>query len=227
MAYLNQVRLNSDDLIEVIYKGDQTAETVIAANEAGRMLADRLRRRGAPVLVLANLQGVGRSDVNARRATALALKKFDYDRIAVYGASTVVEKTAGLLIRAVKKAEKIRLFPARKAAVDWLFNVSSTKDAPVATTEEADAYRRHVKQRLDELNDIISLATIGEYSSDIEMPEEEDEFTDTFVGLKLLVETLEQKAERIQSLTAAENPATSDEKKRVFFERKLPSPHRW
>ncbi len=227
MAHLNQVRLNGDDLIEIVYRGDQTAETVAAVNQTGLVLADRLRRRGAPVLVLANLQYVGNSDVYARRTTATALKKFDYDKIAVFGASKIVEKTAGLVIRAVQKEKKIRLFPSRQAAVSWLFNLAVTTQPAIAVQEEVNAYRRHVKQRIDQLNDIISLATIGEYPAEIEIPEEEDEFTDAFVGLKLLVETLEQKAQRIHSLTLEPKADSLPNKKEVFFQRKLPSPHRW
>lgn len=227
MAYPNQVRLNSDDLIEVVYRGDQTYETVTAANKTGKMLADRLRRRGAPVLVLVNLGQVGKNDVNARRATAEALKKFEYDRIAVFGASAIIEKTAGLIVRAVRKEKKIRIFPSRQLAVAWLFGLPDSVSPTVEVKEEASVYRTHVKRKIDELNDIISLATIGEYTSNITIPDEMDEFTDTFVGLRLLIETLEEKAQRIKKLTPQVRESPSESNKQIFFERKAPSPHRW
>jgi hypothetical protein len=99
MAYLNLVRLNHDDLIEIVFRGDQTNETVLTVSRAGKMLADRLRRQGAPVLVLVNLEEVGNSDVYARRAVAKSLKEFSYDRIAVYGASTFIENSSDFVIK--------------------------------------------------------------------------------------------------------------------------------
>lgn len=229
MAHLNKVQINHDNLIEIIFVGDQTQETVMAVSRAGKMLADRLRRQGNPVLVLVNLEGVGGSDVNARRAIANTLKEFNYDRIAAYGASKFVEKATGLVVRAIHKEDKIKVFSLRQDAVTWLFGLPSASGVEKAgESEKTSEYRRYVKHKLQTLNDIISLATIGEYAKDIQIPSEEDEFTDTFVGIKLLVQTLEEKAKYIERLQpAAKGTKPKAGKRRVFFERDLPSPHQW
>lgn len=227
MAYLNLVRINHDNLIEVIFRGDQTQETVAAVVQAGKMLADRLRRQGSPVLVLANLEDLGNSDANARRAVAKSLKELTYDRVAAYGAPKFVEKVASLVVRAIGREDKVKVFKSRQDAVSWLFGLPATAASPekVGGKEKSNQYRQYVKMKLEELNDIISLATIGEYSSNIEIPSEDDEFTDTFVGIKLLVKTLEEKAKQIQSLTpSGEQASDVTGRKRVFFERKLQSP---
>lgn len=199
MRHANHVQLNSDDVIEIVFCGDQTQATVESVSKAGGILAGNLRLRGKPILVLVNLEKCGKSDVAARRAAATALKEPNYDRLAVYGASKVVKRITDIVIRAVNKERKVRIFSSRQAAVGWLFGLPSAA-VPKVRLEKEDEYRRYVKQKIRALNDIISLAVIGEYSKDIQIPRDDDEFTDTFVGLRLLVETLEEKAKKVNRL---------------------------
>lgn len=69
-------------------------------------------------------------------------------------------------------------------------------------TAEILQYRAEVKKRLEELRPIFAAAAIGNFSLDIELPEHDDEFTETFVGVQIMVEVVRAQLNDLQTLNA-------------------------
>ena len=201
----NKVFLNKHGFIEIIYIGNQTAETIDAISEAGQKLASKLRQEKKPILALANMEKIGLINIGARRRAAAYLKTKDYNKIACFGANTFVRTVGNIVVDAVHKSRNVKFFTTRSEAVVWLREnrLESSKTNKPKTIKNIAAYRASVDRKLEALEQIISAAVIGEYSEYITIPEEKDEFMDVFVGVRLLVETLEEKARTIRDYERA------------------------
>ena len=117
---LNTVFLNKDGYIEQIYKGDQNSETVILSVERVNKLIEKLKSEGKPIKVLVNLSQIKNTDAGSREAAVDALKKWHFDKTALYGGSVFIKNLANLIIRAARKQDKVKIFDERKEAVKWL-----------------------------------------------------------------------------------------------------------
>ena len=51
-------------------------------------------------------------------------------------------------------------------------------------------YKEYVRKRLSELTPIMQKASVGDFSKSIKVPKKEDEFTELYVGLSLMLEDL-------------------------------------
>ena len=58
--------------------------------------------------------------------------------------------------------------------------------------DELKKYKEYVKKRLTELTPILQKAAIGDFSEKIEIPEKEDEFSELFTGLSLMLDDLRE-----------------------------------
>ena len=56
---------------------------------------------------------------------------------------------------------------------------------------ELEKYKQRVKQRIERLLPAIAKVSIGDFSEEIEVPDEEDEFTELAAGLRMMTEDLE------------------------------------
>src|SRR5688572_8478099 len=62
--------------------------------------------------------------------------------------------------------------------------------------QEVRELQKQTRRRLKELMPIFARAAIGDFSKNITIPKTEDEFTDLYVGLQIMLEVIrEQKAE--------------------------------
>ncbi|HEX7260172.1 MAG TPA: STAS/SEC14 domain-containing protein [Candidatus Saccharimonadia bacterium] len=116
---LNRVYLKNHILrVDVI--GDQTQETV---EDMGRQLTDhivQLRKAGQKVLLLDNVQKIGRTDMQAVRAVAILGRILDYDRAAMVGDGSAPMRTGiNLLLRTIRRSS-IQYFSNLKDAETWL-----------------------------------------------------------------------------------------------------------
>jgi PAS domain S-box-containing protein len=59
-------------------------------------------------------------------------------------------------------------------------------------------YRQHVKERLDALSEIFAKAAVGDFSSNLEIPEEEDEFTELYAGIQIMLEVIREKTKELE-----------------------------
>ena len=74
---------------------------------------------------------------------------------------------------------------------------------------ELSEYKRIVVARLESLSPFLRGYALGDFEVQIEIPEEEDEFTELFVGIRLMVEDfqemLHEREEAIEKLVQTEN----------------------
>lgn len=61
-------------------------------------------------------------------------------------------------------------------------------------------YRQKVKERLDALIPIFAKAAVGDFSQDVVIPEEEDEFTGLLVGIQMILDTIREKLKGYEEL---------------------------
>ena len=70
---------------------------------------------------------------------------------------------------------------------------------------ELKQYREYVSARLSELSPLLQNYAVGDFSENIQIPEEEDEFTELLVGLTLMVDDIrEMIAEKEDTITRLE-----------------------
>lgn len=67
------------------------------------------------------------------------------------------------------------------------------------TNAEIEGYQARVKQHLDELTPFLKNYALGDFTEEIIIPEEEDEFTALLVGIKLMVKDFREMLDDLQA----------------------------
>jgi two-component system, cell cycle sensor histidine kinase PleC len=60
------------------------------------------------------------------------------------------------------------------------------------TKVEVETYKKFVSEQLSQLTPLLQKYALGDFSKEIEIPEEENEFTELFVGLRLMVDDVKE-----------------------------------
>lgn len=79
--------------------------------------------------------------------------------------------------------------------------------------KELKKYKEYVKKSLSELTPILQKAAVGDFTKEIEIPKKEDEFSELFVGLSLMMEDLRE-LEEARRKTEEEREKTEAERKK-------------
>ncbi len=64
-------------------------------------------------------------------------------------------------------------------------------------------YQTLVKRRLDNLSRVLARASVGNFSQKLNIPSEEDEFSELFVGVQLMLDVIEENLSQLHKLTAS------------------------
>ena len=59
--------------------------------------------------------------------------------------------------------------------------------------QELDAYKKYVRRKLNVLSEIFARASIGDFTHNVDVPDEDDEFTELYVGVQIMVEVIREK----------------------------------
>ena len=78
-------------------------------------------------------------------------------------------------------------------------------------------YRTYVKKKLSELAPVLQKAAIGDFSMEIKIPGKEDEFSELFVGLSLMMEDLKE-LEETRKKTEEERRKIGQERQKRLVE---------
>jgi len=70
-------------------------------------------------------------------------------------------------------------------------------------TSELDQYKAKVSQRLEELTEVLAHVSVGDFSKTLKIPKKEDEFTDTYVGVQLLLDVIRDNLSQLQQVNTA------------------------
>lgn len=61
-------------------------------------------------------------------------------------------------------------------------------------------YKLYVKRKLDRLKPIFARAALGDYSRNLKIPDQEDEFLDLFVGIQIMLEVIRDQLQELRSV---------------------------
>ena len=117
----NKVFINKSELIEQMYVGDQTGDSVdqTLVKRTNPLIA-QLKQRRKRILVLINLTKIGTPNASARLVAVNALKQLEYEKIAVYTDNLYIKYVAGFVIKASGRFNDVRTFDDRRNAIKWL-----------------------------------------------------------------------------------------------------------
>lgn len=116
----NSVRLHADGYIEVILVGDQSSKTIADSAQECERLAQSLKVQDKRVLALIDFRLEGDFSTGANKATLEAMARIDYDRAALFGTSKLLAEVSNLIIKALGKEDRTKVFGTREEAVAWL-----------------------------------------------------------------------------------------------------------
>ncbi|MBI3510634.1 MAG: STAS/SEC14 domain-containing protein [Bacteroidetes bacterium] len=117
---VNEVFIDHENLIRNIYRGNQDAETVTKMQDDTLLLIDQLAKKNIPVLILTDLQKIGKTNAASRSAANKALKLMVFDKVAIYGANTFLKYVANFIIMASGRSDKVKYFDTEQEAKNWL-----------------------------------------------------------------------------------------------------------
>lgn len=67
---------------------------------------------------------------------------------------------------------------------------------------QEEHFKKRLKEVLSHLEPVFNSAAAGEFSVDIEVPEKEDEFTELYVGLKLMADVINEKIDALKEINS-------------------------
>jgi signal transduction histidine kinase len=83
---------------------------------------------------------------------------------------------------------------------------------------ELERYQRHIRRQLQGLAPVFAKAAIGDFSGNVKLPKDEDELTEFFVGVQIILDTIREKVHELEtSLTQLQsaNDLIATEKARI------------
>ncbi len=86
-------------------------------------LADKAWGENYPLLVLVDLNRLGKSTPSSRSASLHGLKTLSFFAVAVISRSLFARQLAKLVIRASGRGNQVRVFSDKPMAIDWLRNL--------------------------------------------------------------------------------------------------------
>lgn len=66
-------------------------------------------------------------------------------------------------------------------------------------TENFDQYRDYITTRLDALTPIFAKAAVGDFESNIDIPDADDKFTELYVGIQVMLEVIREKTHELKT----------------------------
>lgn len=86
--------------------------------------------------------------------------------------------------------------------------------------EDLASCQEYVKKRLSALTPIFAKASVGDFSQKIEIPEDEDEFTELYVGIHVMQEVIQEQLKNLQSLNNSFEERVGELDREVFERKK-------
>lgn len=116
----NTVFINKDYLIETVYRGDQTYDTLIEMGNRSAPLLEELRKKNKPLHILIDLSRIGKSNYGSRKGALEVVKKLPFHKMAIYGSNLYIKTLATYMAIATGKKSTMKYFDTKEAAVEWL-----------------------------------------------------------------------------------------------------------
>ena len=116
----NKVFLDNSGLIEQIYVGNQTGQTITQVANKTKEIIQLLLTNEEPIIVLVDLSKLGKSTSDSRKAALEALKNTTYDKVALFGLSPYTKYLSSFIIAASGNGSRVKLFDTKQKAKKWL-----------------------------------------------------------------------------------------------------------
>jgi len=108
------------NLIEFASVGEMDVDETNALFDALASATAQARKAGKPVLVLATLEKLGPSSVEARKLSGKRAREVDLDKAAIVAKDSFSVALTKLIMRAAGLRPRVRFFDDRAAATAWL-----------------------------------------------------------------------------------------------------------
>lgn len=118
----NKVFINKEGIIEEVYIGRQTFETINRTAASAMKLTDKLleNKDKGFVRILINLKNIKSISAAAVLASADAINSMKNAKMALFGGEKLPNDLANFIITALGREETIQIFDRRKDAEKWL-----------------------------------------------------------------------------------------------------------
>lgn len=70
-------------------------------------------------------------------------------------------------------------------------------------------YQKHIKTRLQEIAPVFAKATVGDFSGNVTIPKQQDELTEFFVGVQIILETIREKVDQLETSVKEQRAANN------------------
>jgi hypothetical protein len=118
----NKVTLSPNGYIEVKVVGDQNYLSFDGLKKDVNNLAEQLHFDGRSVIGLVDLTEMTSFNTGSNRAALEILEDTPYKKVAMFGANAAINNVTNLLIKALGKGDRTKLFKDRAAALTWLLS---------------------------------------------------------------------------------------------------------
>ncbi|NDC22165.1 hypothetical protein EBZ57_02230 [bacterium] len=116
----NRIFLNQDNIVEAVIEGEQTYMTFDNLTMDAQALLVQLQKEGKPRLGLIDITNQKNFTADTNRAAMQILESLNYDKVAIFGAKTLLTEVTKAIILAMGKTNNTKIFPDRDSAVAWL-----------------------------------------------------------------------------------------------------------
>lgn len=116
----NRIFLNQDNIVEAVIEGEQTYMTFDNLTMSAQALLVQLQKEGKPRLGLIDVTNQKNFTPDTNRAAMQILESLNYDKVAIFGAKTLLTEVTKAIILAMGKTHNTKIFPDRDSAVAWL-----------------------------------------------------------------------------------------------------------
>jgi hypothetical protein len=122
----NKIILNPEGYVEVIMDGDQTFMTIDNMKYDAIDMLNTLQKEGKPRLGLVDLTKQTNYTADTNKAAMKNLEALNYEKVALFGASTLLTEVTKAIILAMGRSHNTQIFKDRESAVSWLVDNSAT-----------------------------------------------------------------------------------------------------
>jgi hypothetical protein len=122
----NCIFYNPEGYIEVSVEGDQSYMSFVNLMPEAATMLEQLQKEGKPRLGLIDVTHQGAHTAESNHSALEMLETLDYERLAIFGANTMLSEVIKGIVIAMGKGEKIKIFKTREDAVEWVLGGSGT-----------------------------------------------------------------------------------------------------
>jgi hypothetical protein len=116
----NRSFVGTNGVIYCFLVGDQNSLTLHKVAQVIDEIITRFRHSGKKVLILVNLNQLGKAPISARRRAADMIRNCDFDNLALVGNNILLKTMVDFVIKASGQNYKIRSFTNDDRAKEWL-----------------------------------------------------------------------------------------------------------